>query len=293
MKRFLLFLGLVGLGSCAYLPFPLTRTNPALLYKTRDLTRENLFSRNIEGPCFDAYGNLFVVNFDRDGTVGLIQPDGTGQVFVTLPGKSIANAIQFDSNGDMLLADFVGHNILRVDRDTKAVTVHCHDTRFNQPNDLCITKKDLLFASDPNWQDGTGQVWRIDPTGTAMLVADSMGTTNGICLSPNERVLYVNESVQRNVWAFDVDKLGNLSNKRLFTTFSDYGLDGMKCDAAGNLYVTRYGKGTIAIFSPTGFLRREVPLTGRDVSNLALDADDRNAFVTLQDRKGMETFRIK
>ena len=106
-------------------------------------------------------------------------------------------------------------------------------------------------------------------------------------------MLYVNESVQRNIWAFDVDKLGTLSNKRLFTTFRDHGLDGMKTDRAGNLYVTRYGKGTIAVFSPTGFLRREVPLTGKSVSNLVIGPDERTAYVTLQDRRGMETFRIK
>jgi sugar lactone lactonase YvrE len=262
-------------------------------FQTRDFTRENLFSRNIEGPCFDAYGNLYVVNFERDGTVGLIQPDGTGAIFVSLPGQSIANAIQFDSRGDMLLADFVGHNVLRVNPETKAVTVHCHDERFHQPNDLTITKKDVLFASDPSWKAGTGRVWRIDPEGTATIVADSMGTTNGICLSPNERVLYVNESVQRNIWAFDVDKLGTLSNKRLFTTFRDHGLDGMKTDRAGNLYVTRYGKGTVAIFSPTGFLQREVPLTGKSVSNLVIGPDERTVYVTLQDRRGMETFRVR
>lgn len=291
MKFVLLLLGTVLILACTRQPSARSVLDPP--YQTRDFTRENLFSGNIEGPCFDAYGNLYVVNFERDGTVGLIQPDGTGAIFVSLPGKSIANAIQFDSNGDMLLADFVGHNVLRVNADTKAVTVHCHDDRFNQPNDLCITKKDVLFASDPNWKAGTGQVWRIDPDGTATQVADSMGTTNGICLSPNERILYVNESVQRNIWAFDVDKFGNLANKRLFTTFSDHGLDGMKTDRAGNLYVTRYGKGTVAIFSPTGFLRREVPLTGKSVSNLTFGPDGKSVYVTLQDRRGMETFRIK
>lgn len=286
-----LLLGTLFLNACSRPPSVRSVLNPP--FQTRDFTRENLFSRNIEGPCFDAYGNLYVVNFERDGTVGLLQPDGTGSIFVALPGKSIANAIQFDSRGDMLLADFVGHNVLRVDADTKAIGVYCHDDRFNQPNDLCITKRDVLFASDPNWKAGTGRVWRVDRDGSATIVADSLGTTNGICLSPNERVLYVNESVQRNIWAFDVDKLGNLSNKRLFTTFSDHGLDGMKTDLAGNLYVTRYGKGTIAIFSPTGFLQREVPLVGKAVSNLAIAPDGKSVFVTLQDRRGMETFRIK
>ncbi|WP_217903514.1 SMP-30/gluconolactonase/LRE family protein [Flectobacillus sp. BAB-3569] len=76
-----------------------------------------------------------------------------------------------------------------------------------------------------------------------------MGTTNGICLSPDEKTLYVNESIQRNIWAFDVDAQGNISNKRLFTSFKDGGLDGMKCDKSGKLYVTRWGLGKILIFN--------------------------------------------
>ena len=43
-----------------------------------------------------------------------------------------------------------------------------------------------------------------------------MGTTNGVEVSPDEKTLYVNESVQRSVWAYDLDTEGNISNKRLF-----------------------------------------------------------------------------
>ena len=119
--------------------------------------------------------------------------------------------------------------------------------QFNQPNDICINKKDQIFASDPNWKESTGKLWRIDKGGKAVLLTDQMGTTNGIALSPKENILYVNESVQRKIWTFDVDAKGNISNKRLFAEFPDFGFDGMKCDAEGNLYVTRYGKGAIAV----------------------------------------------
>ncbi len=74
-----------------------------------------------------------------------------------------------------------------------------HNDRFNQPNDICINRKDQIFASDPNWKESTGQLWRIDRGGKATLVADKLGTTNGIELSPDEKTLYVNESVQRKI----------------------------------------------------------------------------------------------
>src|SRR5690242_13852555 len=80
--------------------------NAEKLFEAEDFTAENLFSENIEGPAFDKKGDLYVVNFQKDGTIGLVKPDGTVELFVTLPEGSIANAIKFDSKGTMYLADF-------------------------------------------------------------------------------------------------------------------------------------------------------------------------------------------
>jgi sugar lactone lactonase YvrE len=179
-----------------------------------------------------------------------------------------------------------------VDSKTKAVTVYCHDDRFNQPNDICLNRNGIVFASDPDWKNEKGQLWKIGADRKAELLKTGMGTTNGICLSPDEKTLYLNESIQKKVWAFDVDEEGNISNQRLFASFTDHGMDGMKCDTKGNLYITRYGKGTIAIFSPKGEMINEVKLKGKDVSNITFGGKDyKTCFVTLQDRKGMEKFR--
>lgn len=256
-----------------------------------DFTKENLFSNNIEGPAFDKAGNLYVVNFQKDGTIGLVRPSGEVELFLTLPEGSTANAIQFDSKGSMYLADFTGHNILKVDMKTKEVSVYVHNDAFNQPNDICMNRSDQIFASDPNWKESTGKLWRIDKGGKAVLLNDKMGTTNGIALSPDEKILYVNESVQRKIWTFDVDKKGNISNKKLFAEFPDFGFDGMKCDAKGNLYVTRHGKGAIAVLSPDGKLIREILLKGKSCSNLVFGPPNgKTVYVTMQDRKGIERF---
>jgi sugar lactone lactonase YvrE len=263
------------------------------LYKTKDLTAENMFSGNIEGPAVDADGKLFVVNYLRDGTIGWVQPDGKAQLMVTLPGKSIGNSIQFNRKGQMLVADFIGHNILEINPVNWSVTTYCHNESFNQPNDICINSHGIIFASDPNWQKQTGQLWRIDTDGKSTLLKGEMGTCNGICLSPDEKTLYVNESIQRRIWSFDVDEQGNISNQRIFAVMTDsFGMDGMKCDVKGNLYVCRYGKGAVAIYSPAGKLKQEVSLKGKDVSNITFGGKDfKTCFVTLQDRKCMEMFR--
>lgn len=262
------------------------------LFVAKDLTAENLFTRNIEGPAVDASGNLFVVNFQKDGTIAKVWPDGKVELFVTLPGKSIGNSIQFNKAGNMLVADFSEHNVLEVNVLTKEVSVYCHDDRFNQPNDICISKKGIVFASDPNWQKQTGQLWRIGLDKKAVLLKENMGTTNGICLSPDNKILYVNESIQKRIWAFEMDEKGGIQKQRLFAEFTDFGFDGMKCDRQGNLYVTRYGKGTVVIINPSGQIIREVVLKGKDVSNITFgDKDHKTCFVTLQDRKAMEKFR--
>ena len=261
------------------------------LYVASDLTGENLFSTNIEGPNYRD-GILYVVNFERDGTIGMVDEKGNASLFLNLPEGSTANAIQFNSKGEMLLADFTGHNVLKVDMQSKEVSVLAHDTLFNQPNDLCVNKRDQIFASDPNWKEGTGQLWRIELSGETVLLADSIGTTNGITLSPDEKTLYVNESVQRKIWKFDIDESSNISNKTLFAEFPDFGFDGMKCDAMGNLYVTRYGKGTIVILAPDGSIVREVQMKGKSTSNIVFGGKDgKTCYITLQDRKCVEMFK--
>lgn len=260
-------------------------------FEAVDHTAENLFTGGIEGPAFDKKGNLYVVNFKKEGTIGVVKPDGKVELFIELPKGSVANGIKFDREGNMYLADYTGHNVLKVDMKSKAISTYVHNESFNQPNDIIVNNKNQFFASDPNWKAGTGQLWRIDAGGKAVLLEDKMGTTNGIALSPDEKTLYVNESVQRKIWAYEVDASGNISNKRLFADFPDFGFDGMACDNQGNLFVTRHGKGTIAILSPEGKLIREVQLKGKTCSNLVFGGKDgKTVFVTMQDRKGIEKF---
>ena len=65
----------------------------------------------------------------------------------------------------MYVADYVEHNVLRIDMKTKKIEVFAHDDAMNQPNDLAIAPDDTLYASDPAWAKSTGQVWKIDTKG--------------------------------------------------------------------------------------------------------------------------------
>ncbi len=262
------------------------------LFISQEFTPINGFTSGIEGPACDADGNLYAVNFERQHTIGKVTPDGQATVFIELPNGSIGNGIRFDSHGFMYIADYTNHNVLKVDMKTREISVHAHEPKMNQPNDIAISANDILYASDPNWGESTGQLWRVDTNGEVTLLESEMGTTNGIEVSPNEKVLYVNESAQRNIWAYDLSSEGSISNKRLLIQFPDFNMDGMRCDIDGNLYVTRHGKGTVAKLSPEGEVLLEVELTGKLCTNIAFGGDDgRICYVTLADRGNVEVFR--
>jgi sugar lactone lactonase YvrE len=262
-------------------------------YFVSDLTEEEVFTSGVEGPAVDRKGNLYAVNFSAQGTIGIIKQKMNPELFIELPEGSIGNGIRFNSTGDMLIADYKKHNILMVKKGTTEASIYGHNPEMNQPNDLAINSQDILFASDPNWADSTGNLWKIETDGSVVLLEDSMGTTNGIEVSPDESKLYVNESIQRRIWVYDLSFEGDISNKRLFKTFPDFGLDGMRCDSVGNLYVTRHGKGTVVVLSPEGKSLQEIKLKGSKPTNIAFGGPDgKTCYVTVADRGCIETFRV-
>ncbi len=266
------------------------------VYVAREFTERGGFTTGIEGPAVDREGRLYAVNFARQHTIGVVTPEGRAGVFVELPEGSTGNGIRFTISGVMLIADYTGHNVLAVDMETLGVSVYCHEPRMNQPNDIAISDGDAVFASDPNWKDSTGNLWRVGLDRSATLLEAGMGTTNGIEVAPDGGTLYVNESVQRNVWAYDLAADGAVSRKRLLIRFPDFGLDGMRSDVDGDLYITRYGKGTVAKVSPAGEVLLEVALGGKLPTNIAFGGPDGcTAYVTVADegRTNVETFRVE
>ncbi len=283
-----LWLGALLLGGASQV-----EAQPDSLWVSTAFTAPGSFTQGIEGPACDAHGTLYAVNFAREGTIGRVDAAGSCSLFVVLPAGSVGNGIRFDSKGVMLVADYRGHNLLQVDMATRQIGVRAHEPRMSQPNDLAIGADDRVYASDPDWGTSKGQLWRFDPDGQVALLEAGMGTTNGIEVAPGDQILYVNESVQRQVWAYDLSPAGEVSRKRLLIQFPDFGLDGMRCDVEGNLYITRYGKGTVALVSPQGQLLAEVELAGRNPSNLEFGGPDgRTVYVTLADQGNIEVFRV-
>jgi gluconolactonase len=99
-------------------------------------------------------------------------------------------------------------------------------------------------------------VFRVSPDGKLHLESDDFEAPNGLCFSPDEKLLYVNDSARAHIRVFPVGGDGTLGKSRLFARrigtgeFAGGLVDGMKCDERGNVYVT--GPRGIWVFSPAG-----------------------------------------
>ena len=132
-RRFFLLALLIGL-----LPTWTPAGDKEPLFVAKPFTPEKSFTPGIEGPNCDAAGNVYAVNFAKQHTIGKVTPDGKASIFVTLPGKSTGNGIVFDKQGFMYVADYVEHNVLKINTKTKKISVFAHNPKMNQPNDLAI-----------------------------------------------------------------------------------------------------------------------------------------------------------
>ena len=174
---------------------------------------------------------------------------------------------------------------------------HFEGKELNSPNDVCVRSDGSIYFTDP-WYGrmpgfgverprelGFQGVYRVRPDGALELLVDRdlFDQPNGLCFSPDEKTLYVNDSEEALIRAFAVAADGSLSGGEVFASGirseAEPGVpDGMKCDAEGNVWVT--APGGVWVYSPSGALigKLRVPEV---VANLAWGGDDfRTLFLT-------------
>jgi gluconolactonase len=169
-----------------------------------------------------------------------------------------------DTAGRLLTAEHDGRCVSRTGHDgTVQVLVERYEgKRLNSPNDLVVKSDGTIWFTDPpyglpNRRDGKeldrNYVFRFEPeTGALQPVADDFELPNGLCFSPDERLLYIADSGSCHIRVFDVREDGALAGGRVFCTI-DAGIpDGIRCDVDGRVWSTA-GDG-ISIFSRGGEL---------------------------------------
>ncbi|MFP3896836.1 MAG: SMP-30/gluconolactonase/LRE family protein [Anaerolineales bacterium] len=176
-----------------------------------------------------------------------------------------SNGLTFDRQGRLVACEHGNRCVSRteVDGTLTALATHYHGKRLNSPNDIVVRSDGSVYFTDPPYgvdpeerELAFSGVYRIPPDGGDLeLLMDDFERPNGLAFSPDERILYVDDTWRRHIRAFDVADDGGLSSGRVFAEMpSDMegGPDGMKVDVEGNIYST--GPGGLWIYQPDGHL---------------------------------------
>ena len=236
-----------------------------------------------EGPVWSREGFLLFSDIPSNRIMKFTPGEGT-TVYREHTNGTIGNT--FDEKGRLYSCESRTGRVIRTDKKGKVEVLaeKWEGKRLNAPNDIIVSKNGHVYFTDPAFGDQADRreldfygVYLINPKGELSLLAKPAGRPNGIALSPNGKLLYISNSDDRNISAFDVDKAGAISGERLLISGIDGIPDGIKVDEKGNIYVMAKG---LAIYSADGKLLSSLPLA-ETPSNCAFgDADFQTLFIT-------------
>jgi gluconolactonase len=226
-----------------------------------------------EGPIWNPEGE-FLLFSDMPGDTRRRWDEASGVREVAKPSNK-GNGMTLDNDGRLVVCEHVTSSVVRMDPDgtgsgREVLASHYEGRELNSPNDVVVKSDGAIYFTDPTYgrmpgfgiereQDLDFQgVYRIPPGGgDPALLADDFAQPNGLCFSPDESLLYVNDTTRAHIRVFDHGSDGTLANGRLFAEGIGTGdlaagglVDGMKCDERGNIWVT--GPEGVWVFAPAG-----------------------------------------
>ena len=229
--------------------------------------------RFAEGPVYDPRDGSLLFSDIQDDTRWRWTPAG-GAAIAARPNR-IGNGMTRSRDGSLLVCEHVTSSVVRElpDRTHEIVAFHYDGTYLNSPNDVIERSDGAIYFTDPDygrWDHAVGVarkfelgfqgVYLVSPDGSGprlVVGRDEFNQPNGLCLSPDESVLYVDDLA--GVRAFEVAADGTLSHGRVLregmgdTEVPGRGNpDGMRCDELGNIWCT--ARGGIWVLDPEGTL---------------------------------------
>lgn len=240
----------------------------------------------LQGPAWSAEGNYLI--FSDIPTDRLLKwiPGHETEVYRADAHGPSGNA--FDSRGRLYTCETRARRVTRTAKNgqTETIAAEWEGKKLNAPSGIAITKSDHVYFTDPAFGEQQDHreldfygVYHIPPKGAMKLVAKWTTRPNGIALSPNARILYVSAPDEHAIRAYDLDKEGEASNERVFTSHIDGVPAGLHADEKGNLYVAAKG---IQVFHPDGKLAATIELHERPSNCTFGFPDGATFFITAQ-----------
>ena len=246
-----------------------------------------------EGPLWNATGQFLLFSDIPANKMRKWDADSGMTIFRDPSGKS--NGLTYDKGGHLIACEHANRRVSFTTADGEVITIasHYQGKRLNSPNDIVVKSDGSLYFTDPPYglsaAFGAESEKELDFQGvyrlsadyeTLTLLVDDFDRPNGICFSPDESILYINDTERMHVRAFDVQSDGTIANGRVFgEEEGDNGKpDGMKVDVQGNVYLT--GPNGIWVFASNG-THLGIILVPERAANLAWGGDDwKTLFIT-------------
>ncbi|SDI63144.1 SMP-30/gluconolactonase/LRE family protein [Pseudomonas abietaniphila] len=204
-----------------------------------------------EGPAWFGDGR-YVLLTDLPNDRIMRWDEVTGAMSTFRQPSSQANGMTRDRQGRLIVCEHGARRVSRTEYDG-SITVLADGYAgkpLNSPNDVVVRSDDSVWFTDPPFglvsdymgQQGTpslpANLYRIDSTGTVQCIAEDLEGPNGLAFSPDEKTLYLVESRARprRIVAYDVDRLGEVSNRRVLIDAGEGLPDGLRIDVDGNLW---------------------------------------------------------
>jgi gluconolactonase len=194
--------------------------------------------------------------------------EGKGAAVLRMP-SNITNGNYIDRQGRVISCEHATSCVVRFEpRFVRVIASHYQGREFNSPNDIVCDSRGRIWFSDPLFgrtnprvavlrepQLGFQGVFRLETDGAVTLVADDFDEPNGLCLSPGEDALYVDDTHRGHIRRFELRADGSVTGGEEFATVQGEGIgkpDGLKVDIQGRVYCT--GPGGIHVFTAQGEL---------------------------------------
>jgi gluconolactonase len=236
-----------------------------------------------EGPAWSREGFLLFSDVPNNNIIKYVPGQKTT---IFRENSNGANGNVFDAQGRLYSCESRTRRVVRMDKkgSTQVLAEKWEGKRLNAPNDIVVRKDGHAYFTDPAFGNQADTrdldfygVYHITPKGELNLIAKPTGRPNGIAFAPNGHVLYVANSDEHNVRAYDVDRNGDTANERVVISGVDGVPDGIRVDEKGNIYVAAKG---IAVYDPHGKLIETLGMAETPANCAFGDSDFDSLYIT-------------